>query len=151
MKKILKICIHHGELDENLVKKVKINSEGKIIYNCKICSKIYQKKYYKINKLKLLEKSKKFFNERPGYKKEARKRAYKLNPEKYRKYSYSWNMNNQEKLRETRKKSVFNLSKSYVKSLVANSTNLRHKDIPDYFIELMRAHLLLKRKIKNDI
>jgi len=154
MKEIIKICIKHGSLTKELVIKSRINSKGKRTYRCKICMKIQHKNHYEKNKLKILSKNKKYFDEHPDFKNRSKRKMYKLNPKKYIAKSVKWDKENRERKKDRQKKfkteAVSNLFKSYVKQTLVRGTNLMHKDLSDELVNLAKAVFTLKRKIKND-
>ena len=150
-----------------------INKKGKygLTSKCKPCTKAKSENYYKKNRKKINETSRKWKKENPEKVKEIARKWYKENPEKCKEYSRKWykenpekckekgvkyRENNPEKFREYMRKSykkntekckerskinIENLTDSYVSSLMKTPVNHLNPQI----IETRRLIILIKR------
>jgi len=155
-----------------------INKKGKygLTSKCKPCTKAKSENYYKKNRKKINETSRKWKKENPEKVKEIARKWYKENPEKCKEYSRKWykenpekckekgvkyRENNPEKFREYMRKSykkntekckerskinIENLTDSYVSSLMKTPVNHLNPQI----IETRRLIILIKRELRKN-
>ncbi len=160
---IVKICKKHGELTS---KDIGTRCKGKY-YDCLICRRFWKKTNYLKNRDKEIERSKewkeknierhkenvkKWRSSEKG--KEAYKRHYLKHRERLLKSAREWEKNNPEKYKKiktiTYYKNKENITDSYIVHIL-NLKNISSKEIPKEFFEVKRAHIKLKRKIKEKI
>jgi hypothetical protein len=81
--------------------------------------------------------------------KESSRSWCKANPEKVRARYASWAKANPEKVRAKQKAWIEKLSDKYVLELITKRTTIKPERIPESFIEAKRAHIQLKRELKE--
>lgn len=143
---IVKTCIHHGDLHGNQVRPMPY--KGKKILKCIQCEQLRSQKYADKNRDKLREKDKKYWKENKSKIIERRKEPEKIARRK------DWMTRNKiryaEFYKEKQTRYRNELADTYVKrKIIGNNRYLRAKDIPPIMVELSRANIILKRKINE--
>lgn len=155
---IVKTCKKHGDLtvDQCFIKREKrwgnrINES----HSCKYCKKESSDKYRlrPENKIKHLETKKNYRLECHDKIAKHRKMYVEKNREKVneteRKRRYRNIDHTRKLLRTYHKKMIDNLDDSYIKSLLSIKYGIAMKDVPEWMIDIKRAIVQLRRKIRN--
>lgn len=142
---IVKTCNIHGDLTLEQVQQVNKGKNCKPFY-CKICLhekwRVYRKKKYAENPAKEI----------------ARTNQWRLkNPDKHREHSRKSQQKHREKHPHITRERTNNctlcatekMNDSYIKKLLVKGTELKGRDIPPVLIELKRAQLQIKRKLRQ--
>ena len=131
---------------------------------CKVCIKHSASAYYKRNRDKFRENSRRWAMDNPDKARERSRRWRLNNPEKFRKIQSKWRRNNHEKfrgkvrrwqrnnpekVREMNRKNVEGLVPSYVKSLIIQQYNIDTTDITPETIEMKRRSIKYYRELNQ--
>lgn len=158
---IIKICKKHGELKSE---DIGTRCKGKY-YDCLICRRFWKKNNYYRNRNNEIKRAKEWKEKnierhRENVKKwqssdkgkEANKKHYLKHRERLLKSAREWEKNNPEKYKKTKTSTYFknkeNITDSYIIHIL-NLKNISSKIIPKEFLQLKRAHIKLKRKLKE--
>lgn len=151
-------CKVHGKLylEKNEVIKQGIR-KGQQAYRCKQCMKESHVKHYQKHKGKIKIAHQRYKEKDPlkyrQMKNESKRRLWHVHKEKYGKIRNDWDKKNPEKKRARNKKykdkAIKFLTDRYVKHQLCRDTSLKASDLPKSLIELKRALLLIKRKVKE--
>lgn len=107
--------------------------------------KEYNKEYYKKNLEKVKKKFRSWYANNKERFVEIRKVWNLANVERTRSNSRKWARDNPEKVMINNRRSMVEISDSYVR----NRLGLKKVDVPQEIIELKRQHIILKREIKK--
>lgn len=160
MMSIVKICIHHGELNENQCKKViekRWGIQPNYKYKCLECIKSYNQTYlHKDDKqhqirIQILRKAQKQKHAEKLL--EGKRRRQKLNRKKLNSQAKELRAKNINKHRERdkslQKKWRETLDDNYVKTQFKKKFGLKAKDVPQWMVEIKREVIKLRRKIRE--
>lgn len=158
--KIVKTCMHHGELTEDQCRRgieKRWGMQPNYFYKCKQCITQYNKNYLhhedkehqlRVKELRKAQKIKhkdKLLETRRKHaiknreKINLRERELRLKKHEYMKEQYR---NQQQKWRD-------NLDDNYIKSQLRSKYKIKQKDVPMWMIEIKREIIRLRRKIRE--
>lgn len=160
MNTIIKKCVRHGELIEDQCKKViekRWGIQPNYKYICKQCIYEHNQTYLHKDDEEHQERIKKLRQQQKIKHREklleGRRKRSKINRDKLNLEAKRWRQKNLEKHRENgkniQKKWRDELNDNYIKAQLSSKFNIPQKDIPEEWIEVKRAVIKLRRKIRE--
>lgn len=153
----LKKCTIHGNLYRDDVIKNGLRKNGDIVWKCRACMKDMHAKHYKLNKLLVSQKAKKYRKDNAEkvamIKKESRLRnKFKYVRETTLLEAYSRHALEKSKIARKHNKTRDDsegLTDEYIKRLMTKRSGLKAEDIPQSLVEVKRALVQLRRGVQK--